>query len=108
MTNFKSNPEAAAKLKAMFTEMHELCVENNIAYVAAACIEDNEQSAGISLSAYVEHDKTALPNSIIAAVEIIKMDYVPDSFVAALIEGNRNGGECDCEECRANRAAQAH
>lgn len=108
MTNFKANPEAVAKLKAMFAELHELCVANNIAYVAAICTEDNDQFSALSSSAYVDSDLTPTPNAIIAAVEIIRAPDVPDELVKALRLRNIMADECDCDECRENRAAQAY
>lgn len=108
MKDFKIKPEVEAKLRELVHAIHGICVENGIPYMAAFISEDDAQKTGQVLSAYCDSDETPAPNNMVAAIEIFKAVDVPTELVAALIERNRNGGECNCEECRAERAAAAH
>lgn len=108
MKDFKIKPEVEAKLRELVHAMHGICVENGIPYMAAFISEDDAQKTGQVLSAYCDSDETPAPNNLIAAIEIFKAKDIPDGFVMALAALNSNGGECDCEECRAERAAAAH
>lgn len=107
MQDFKIKPEVEAKLRELVQAIHGLCVENGVPYMAGFITEDNEQKTGQVLSAYCNSDETPAPKNLISAIEIFKLD-IPFEFVMALIARSKSGGECDCEECRAARAASAH
>lgn len=108
MQEFKIKPEVEEKLRELVQAIHGLCVENGVHYMAAFISEDNEKTTGQVLSAYCDSDKTPAPRNLVAAIEIFKSQNIPFEFVMALAAQNKNGGECDCEECRAVRAASAH
>jgi hypothetical protein len=63
------------------------------------------------ISAFINSDEELADNALIAGLEMLKMngETVPYEVVDALVTKNQtDNGECDCEVCRARRAAIAH
>lgn len=111
MKNFKLAPEVEAKIKALVSELHDVCTTNNVPYVNCVVIENNDVMAVKAFSNFISTDQNLADNSLIGAAEILRMSgsQIPDEVIFGLIAMNRaESGECDCENCRARRAAMAH
>lgn len=111
MKTFKLTPEVEQKLSALITELHEVCTTNRIPYVACVVTGNDEIMQQKRISAFINSDEELADNALIAGLEMLKMngETVPYEVVDALVTKNQmDNGECDCETCRARRAAMAH
>lgn len=111
MKTFKLAPEIEEKIKALVSELHDTCMKNGVPYVNCVVLSNDDVKAVKAFSCFIKTDDDLADNSLIAGAEMLKMNgsEIPDEVVAGMIAMNRvNNGECDCEECRARRAATAH
>lgn len=111
MKLFKLAPEVEAKIKALVSELHDVCTANNVPYVNCIVLENNDTMTVKAFSNFVSTELDLADNSLIGASEFLKMSgsQIPDEVILGMIAMNRaESGECDCEKCRARRAAMAH
>lgn len=105
MIDINTSPEAVEKIREIIKELHDVCVENGVPLVIAALVSrtsttgDDEISR--LLSFYLDGPAGITDSSMLAASDILRMPYVPDSFVAGLeMLREEMNKPCDCPECR--------
>lgn len=111
MKTFKLAPEVEAKIKALVSELHDTCMANSVPYVNCVVLSNDDVKEMKAFSCFISTDQDLADNSLIAGAEMLKMSgsEIPNEVIAGLIAMNRaESGECDCEQCRARRAAIAH
>lgn len=108
MKTFKATPEVAEKLKELNGQIHEICVANGLPYVSAVVLEDDGEQFHMASGGYAHAEDAPAPNKLIAALELLAGDEVDAQVAGYFIARNRNGGECPCEGCTAERQAAAH
>lgn len=76
------------ELKQLTGRMHQLCVDNNIAFVACYSYEISRNETGVatsrSLAIYVDEEKDVFDSVIAAAYEILQLRSVPREVIFAL------------------------
>ncbi|EHL2774459.1 hypothetical protein KCE64_001006 [Salmonella enterica subsp. enterica serovar Hvittingfoss] len=105
MIDINPPPEVVEKIQEIIKELHAVCVENGVPLVIAALVSRTSATGGdgISrlLSFYLDGPAGITDSSMLAASDILRMPYVPDSFVAGLeMLREEMNKPCDCPECR--------
>lgn len=111
MKNFKLAPEVEAKIKALVSELHDVCTTNDVPYVNCVVLGNDDVKTVKAFSSFISTDMDLADNSLIGASEFLKMSgsQIPDEVILGMMAMNRaESGTCDCEKCRARRAAMAH
>ncbi|HAX5209052.1 TPA: hypothetical protein JZG45_003904 [Escherichia coli] len=76
------------ELKQLTGRVHQLCVDNNIAFVACYSYEISRNETGVvtskSLAIYVDEEKDVFDPVIAAAYEILQLRSVPREAIFAL------------------------
>ncbi|ELK1648175.1 hypothetical protein QIZ43_000122 [Salmonella enterica] len=105
MIDINTPPEVVEKIQEIIRELHDVCVENGVPLVIAALVSRTSTTGGdgISrlLSFYLDGPAGITDSSMLAASDILRMPYVPDSFVAGLeMLREEMNKPYDCPECR--------
>lgn len=76
------------ELDQLAERMHQLCVDNNIAFVECHSYETSRDETGRtmsrSLSVYMDEEKDVFDSVIAAAVEFTRLNHVPREAIFAL------------------------
>lgn len=106
--------EAKDRIEALFTELHNLCVEHGMPYVAGCITENDSTGKTKAVSAYIDGTVGLADSSLIGAAEMLKLDGVPSEVIQAIQSlGEPNNDleasdtECDCPVCQLARSAAA-
>ncbi|ECF1925370.1 hypothetical protein E1L25_25910 [Salmonella enterica subsp. enterica serovar Newport] len=104
MKDINTPPEALEKIQSLIRQLHDVCVENGVPLVIAALVSRTERDINRFISLYLDGPAGLTDSSLLAASDILRMPYVPDSFIAGL-EALREemNKPCDCPECRSEQ-----
>ena len=84
----KPEDEVLQELEQLSARMHQLCVDNDIAFVACYSYEvrrnETESKEFRYMSAYVDEEKGVFSSSVAAACEILKMKSVSREYILTL------------------------
>lgn len=109
MKDIKVSQEVRAKIEAMFIELNDICVANNLPFVAATVLSKTLQTDGTVtcervVSAYIDAEAGAIEPTILAASKVLSTERVKALFSALLASAAKEN--CGCEKCVARRAAE--
>lgn len=110
MKHFNAPKEVQDRLEALISELHDLCANNGIPYVASCITANDETGADQVISTWVDGPAGLAPDSICAALEVLSLPFVPDElceFIQEVSDDLNDGAECDCEACQLARGAAA-
>ncbi|EDQ2390374.1 hypothetical protein RU50_001293 [Salmonella enterica subsp. enterica] len=101
MKDINTPPEALEKIQSLIRQLHDVCVENGVPLVIAALVSRTGRDINRFISLYLDGPAELTDSSLLAASDILRMPYVPDSFVAGLeMLREEMNKPCDCPECR--------
>ncbi|EOA6526102.1 hypothetical protein ACH7OW_002320 [Escherichia coli] len=84
----KTEDSVLQELEQLTGRMHQLCVDNNIAFVSCYSYEISRNETGMvtsrHLSAHVDEEKSVFCSAIAAAHEILNLNTVPREVIFAL------------------------
>ncbi|WP_097294687.1 hypothetical protein [Escherichia coli] len=76
------------ELEQLSERMHQLCMDNDIAFVACYSYEvsknETESKELRYISAYVDEEKGVFSSSVAAACEILRLKSVPREYILTL------------------------
>lgn len=109
MIDINPPPEVVEKIQEIIKELHAVCVENGVPLVIAALVSRTSTTGGEGinrvLSFYLDGPAGLTDSSMLAASDILRMPYVPDSFIAGLEALREEMNQpCGCPECLAGRS----
>lgn len=112
MKDIKVSQEVRAKIEAMFIELNDICVANNLPFVAATVLSKTLQTDGTVtcervVSAYIDAEAGAIEPTILAASKVLSTERVKayGALFSALLASAAKEN-CGCEKCVARRAAE--
>lgn len=74
MKNLNASQEVKDRIEALFSELHDLCSENQIPYVAS-CVTDNDDTGSDQvISVWLNGEEDLVPMSLAAAILNAKGD----------------------------------
>lgn len=114
MKDIKVSQEVRAKIEAMFIELNDICVANNLPFVAATVLSKTLQTDGTVtcervVSAYIDAEAGAIEPTILAASKVLSAELGKASIAGALfgaLLASAAKENCGCEKCVARRAAE--
>lgn len=84
----KPEDSVLQELEQLTKRMHQLCVDNNIAFVACHSYEISRNETGVAtsrnISVYVDEEKDVFCSAIAAAHEILNLNTVPREVIFVL------------------------
>ncbi|EFD4944131.1 TPA: hypothetical protein KMB23_002583 [Escherichia coli] len=84
----KPEDSVLQELEQLTGRMHQLCVDNNIAFVSCYSYEISRNETGMAtsrhLSVYVDEEKSVFCSAIAAAYGILQLESVPREVIFAL------------------------
>lgn len=113
MKNFNASQEVKDRIDALFSELHDLCSENQIPYVASCVTGNDDTGSDQVISVWLNGEEDLVPMSLAAAIEVLEMPFIPDElfdFIMEVGDDLSDEPECDCEACQlaGNAAANLH
>ena len=106
MKTFEATQEVKDRIAALFLELHHLCLDNGIPYIAGCVTKATPLGHITATSAHLDGAVDLAPSHLIAAFEMMKLGNVPREVIEAIREMDEPG-ECDCEACQLARSAAA-
>lgn len=115
MKNFNAPQEVKDRIDALLVELHGLCAEHRIPYVAACVTANDDTGEDQVLSVLLNGEEDLVPISVAAAFEVLNMPFIPEPLFDFILEvaedlaeeGADDDTECDCDACQFTRSAAA-
>lgn len=87
MKHFDADQNVKARVTEIIRELHELCRTNQLPYVLAVVVKNNDVDHHKIRAAFVDTDMGLADNSLIGACEFLKMpgEAIPAEVINALI-----------------------
>lgn len=103
MIEFTAPQEAQDRIAELFTELHQVCSEHNLPYIAGVITANSATGQTRALSALLDGAAGIAPSSFVAAQFMMTQTNVPAEIIDAIIQISEPHDGCDCPACQAIR-----